>query len=93
MAQGLPSFGSGIVINVNVTNVTIRNLTVQDFTGSSGNSHAGIYGVGGNDDLTVTNVAMLNNPTASGFYAGPVDNVSITNCMVQKQWWLCKRCL
>ena len=81
---GLPSPGSGIVINVNVTNVTIRNLTVQDFTGSSGNTHAGIYGVGGNDNLTVTNVAMLNNPTASGFYAnGPVDNVSITNCLVQ----------
>ncbi|MBK7222631.1 MAG: right-handed parallel beta-helix repeat-containing protein [Saprospiraceae bacterium] len=81
---GLPSPGSGIVINVNVTNVTIRDLTVQDFTGSSGNTHAAIYGIGGNNNLTVTNVAMLNNPTASGFYAnGPVDNVSITNCMVQ----------
>lgn len=81
---GLPSPGSGIVIDINVTNVTIRNLTVQDFTGSSGNTHAGIYGIGGNNKLTITNVAMLNNPTASGFYAnGPVDNVTITNCLVQ----------
>jgi hypothetical protein len=63
--------------------VTIKNLTVQNFTGTSGNTHAGIYGIGGNNNLTVLNVALLNNPTASGFYAnGPVNNVSITNSMV-----------
>ncbi|MBK8699359.1 MAG: hypothetical protein IPN29_07335 [Saprospiraceae bacterium] len=44
---------SGISISNGVTNVTIQNLTVQDFTGASGNANAGIYGVGGNDNLTV----------------------------------------
>ncbi|MBK8699358.1 MAG: right-handed parallel beta-helix repeat-containing protein [Saprospiraceae bacterium] len=74
---------SGIILNVGITNVTIQNLTVQDFTGASGNANAGIYGVGGNDNLTVTNVALLNNITASGFYAnGPITNVNITNSMV-----------
>lgn len=74
---------SGITINSGVINVTIEDLTVQDFAGSSGNTHAGIYAIGGNNGLTIDNVALLNNSNASGFYAnGPVDDVSITNSMV-----------
>ncbi len=73
---------SGVVINSGITNTTIQNLTVQNFTGASGNDDAGIYGILSNDNLTITNVALLNNPTASGFYAnGPVNSVSITNSM------------
>jgi hypothetical protein len=75
---------SGIILGNNITDVTIRDLTVQKFTGTSGNTHAGIYGTGGNNNLSIDNVALLNNPTASGFYAnGPVDNVSVTNSMVE----------
>lgn len=75
--------GSGITLNNGITNVTIKNLAVQKFLGTNGNSHAGIYAIGGNDYLTVDAVAMLDNPTASGFYAnGPINTVSITNSMV-----------
>ncbi len=74
---------SGIVINSGITNTTIKDLTVQNFTGISGNNDGAIYGILSNNNLTITNVALLNNPTASGFYAnGPVDNVSLTNSMV-----------
>lgn len=75
--------GSGITLNNGITGVTIKNLAVQKFSGTNGNSHAGIYAIGGNDNLTVDAVAMLDNPTASGFYAnGPINTVSITNSMV-----------
>ena len=75
--------GSGITLNNGITNVTIKNLAVQKFLGTNGNSHAGIYAIGGNNNLTVDAVAMLDNPTASGFYAnGPINMVSITNSMV-----------
>ena len=74
---------SGIVLNNGMTNITIKNLTVQKFTGASGNANAGIYGMGGNNNLKIDSVAILDNPTASGFYAnGPVDNVIVTNSMV-----------
>jgi hypothetical protein len=74
---------SGIYLNNGVTNITVKDLTVQKFIGSGGNSHAGIYGSAGNNNLTLTNVALLDNPTASGFYAnGPINNVSVTNSMV-----------
>lgn len=75
--------GSGITLNNGITGVTIKNLAVQNFLGTNGNSHAGIYAIGGNNNLTIDAVAMLNNPTASGFYAnGPINTVSITNSMV-----------
>jgi len=75
--------GSGITLNNGITGVTIKNLAVQKFLGTNGNSHAGIYAIGGNNNLTVDAVAMLDNPTASGFYAnGPINTVSITNSMV-----------
>jgi hypothetical protein len=75
--------GSGITLNNGITGVTIKNLAVQKFLGTNGNSHAGIYAIGGNNNLTIDAVAMLDNPTASGFYAnGPINTVSITNSMV-----------
>jgi len=75
--------GSGIFITNNTTNITIQDLTVQNFSGSSGNTHAGIYANLGNNDLSILNVAILNNVGGSGFYAnGPVDGVLIDNCMV-----------
>ena len=87
---GLTSVGSaagdksGIKINPGVIDVTIKNLTIQNFTGGSGNNDAGIYAIGGNNNLLVTNVALKNNVSASGFYAnGPVNTVSITNSLVE----------
>ncbi|MBL7782537.1 MAG: right-handed parallel beta-helix repeat-containing protein [Saprospiraceae bacterium] len=81
--SGLPGTGDGVHINDNVTNVTIRNLTIQDYTGNSGNEDAAIYANAGNNMLIINNVALLNNPSASGFYAnGPVSNVSVTNSVV-----------
>jgi hypothetical protein len=80
---GLLGVNSGIIINNGVTNVTIQHLTVENFTGTNGNSHAGVYGIGGNNNLTISNITTQNNTTASGIYAnGPVDNVSITNSSV-----------
>ncbi|MEI2738693.1 MAG: right-handed parallel beta-helix repeat-containing protein [Chitinophagaceae bacterium] len=74
---------NGITINAGIANVTIEDLTVQNYTGASGNANAGIYGIGANNNLTIDNVALLNNPTASGFYAnGPVSNVAISNSTV-----------
>ncbi len=73
---------SGILLNGGMTNITIQDLTVQNFTGGGGNANAGIYGVASNDNLVIDNVALLNNTSASGFYAnGPVNNVSVTNSM------------
>jgi hypothetical protein len=70
--------GRGIAINNAVTSVTVQDLTVQNFSGANGNTHAGIYAIGGNDDLTVENVTIQNNVGGSGFYAnGPVDNVTL----------------
>jgi hypothetical protein len=70
--------GKGITINNGITNVTIKKLTVQDYAGASGNADAGIYGIGGNNNLTVQNVSILNNVGGSGFYAnGPVNTVLI----------------
>ena len=70
--------GDGIFIANGVTNVTIKNLTVQNFAGANGNTDAGIYAMGGNNDLLVDNVAILDNVGGSGFYAnGPVDGVTI----------------
>lgn len=74
------SAGRGILINNGVTNVTIQNLTVQNFIGSDGNTHGGIYAIGGNNYLTIQNVTIKDNrgtsTSGSGFYAnGPIDNV------------------
>ncbi|MCP9762258.1 PKD-like domain-containing protein, partial [Lacihabitans soyangensis] len=87
---GLTSVGSaagdksGIKINSGVTGVIIKNLTLQNFTGGGGNADAGIYAIGSNNNLMVTNVALKNNVAASGFYAnGPVNTVSITNSLVE----------
>ncbi|MDF1697136.1 MAG: right-handed parallel beta-helix repeat-containing protein [Saprospiraceae bacterium] len=75
--------GDGIFIQNGVTNVSIKNVTVQNFAGATGNSDAGIYAVGGNNDLNVDNVAILDNAGGSGFYAnGPVNGVTINDCMV-----------
>ncbi len=86
---GLPPVGtgagsrSGIKINNGITGISIKNLTVQNFNGASGNLDAGIYGVGGNNNLLVDKVALLNNTNGSGFYAnGPVDGVTINESMV-----------
>lgn len=76
---GLAGTGSGILIASGVENVTIQQLTLEYFTGSSGNTHAGIYAEGQNHGLLVENVISRNNNSASGFYAnGPVENVTIT---------------
>ncbi|GGM78223.1 hypothetical protein GCM10010967_07370 [Dyadobacter beijingensis] len=75
---GLAGTGSGIVINTGKTGVLIQDLSIKNYTGANGNSHAGIYAIGGNNNLTVQRVVSSNNPTASGFYAnGPIDNVLI----------------
>ena len=61
-----------------VKGVTIKNLTVQNFAGANGNIDAGIYAIGGNDKLTISNVIIQNNTGGSGFYAnGPINTVVI----------------
>jgi nitrous oxidase accessory protein NosD len=77
---GLAGTGNGITINTGITNVTIRDLTVRDYAGVNGNSNAGIYAIGGNNNLTVLNADLADNVGGSGFYAnGPIDNVLIDN--------------
>jgi hypothetical protein len=77
---GLAGNGNGITINTGITNVTIKDLTVRDYTGTNPNSNAGIYGIGGNNNLTVTDVDLADNIGGSGFYAnGPIDNVLMNN--------------
>ncbi len=76
---GLVGTGNGITINNSVTNVTIQKLTVKNFAGASGNANGGIYAIGGNNNLVVDLVGILNNVGGSGFYAnGPVNGVAIT---------------
>lgn len=75
---GLSGNGKGIAINNGITDVTIKKLTVQNFAGTNGNTDAGIYAIGGNNNLTVENVTLQNNVGGSGFYAnGPVDDVTL----------------
>ncbi len=77
---GLAGNGNGITINNGVTNVTIKKLTVRNFAGASGNANAGIYAIGGNNNLMVDSVSILDNVGGSGFYAnGPVNGVTITH--------------
>lgn len=77
---GLVGAGSGITINNGITNVTIRDLTVRNYAGTSPNSYAGIYGVGGNNTLFVQNVTLKDNVGGSGFYAnGPVNGITLDN--------------
>lgn len=77
---GLAGNGNGITINAGITNVTIQKLAVRNFAGASGNANAGIYAIGGNDNLLVDLVNILDNVGGSGFYAnGPVNNVTLTN--------------
>ncbi len=77
---GLAGNGNGITINNGITNVTIKKLTVRNFAGASGNANAGIYAIGGNNNLLVDSVNILDNVGGSGFYAnGPVNGVTITH--------------
>lgn len=71
--------GRGILINNGITGVTIQTLTVQNFAGANnGNEYAGIYAIGGNNNITIQHVTIKDNVGGSGFYAnGPVDNVLI----------------
>jgi parallel beta-helix repeat protein len=80
---GLSGTGSGVALSNNVTDFTIKDLTVQNYAGSTPNTSGGIYAPSNNNNLTVDNVTIQNNTSAAGFYAnGPIDNVSITNSMV-----------
>ncbi|MFN0159113.1 MAG: InlB B-repeat-containing protein [Bacteroidota bacterium] len=77
---GLVGPGSGISITSGTAGVTIRDLTVQDYAGTSPNSYAGIYAVGGNNSLLIENVTLKDNVGGSGFYAnGPVNGITLDN--------------
>jgi hypothetical protein len=70
--------GKGIQINSGITNVSIKRLTVQYFKGSGGNADAGVYAIGGNDNLYLESVKIQNDSGGSGFYAnGPVNTVTL----------------
>ncbi len=78
--SGLVGSGSGITINNAITNVSIKDMTVKNYAGTSPNSYAGIYAVGGNNNLTVLNVTLKDNVGGSGFYAnGPVNGITLDN--------------
>ena len=74
------SAGSGIQVNNGVTDVTIEHLTVQNY-GMTSSNHAGIAGVGGNNNFTVQHAQVLNNTGGRGgvYLNGPVDTVLIDN--------------
>lgn len=74
--SGLAGFGSGFYINNGVTGVTIKDLTIQNFTGNGPNGNAGVYAIGGNNNLTVKNTIIKDNVGGSGIYAnGPINTV------------------
>ncbi|HNL39379.1 MAG TPA: right-handed parallel beta-helix repeat-containing protein, partial [Saprospiraceae bacterium] len=73
---GLSSGASGITINSGVTNVTIQDLAVTQYTGSSPNTTGGIYAAGGNNNLTIKNCDVYNNPNCSGIYVEGNANIS-----------------
>ena len=80
--SGLTSGASGITINTGVTNVTIQDLSVTQYTGSTPNTSGGIYASGGNNNLTIKNSNISNNPNCSGIYIegnANIDNVLIDN--------------
>lgn len=66
---GLIGPGSGFYINPGIINVTIKDLTIKNFAGTAPNSYAGIYAVGGNHNLTVTNNIIKDNVGGCGVYA------------------------
>lgn len=73
---GLSGTGSGFYINNGVTGVTIKDLTIQNFVGNGPNGNAGVYAVGGNNNLTVKNTIIKDNVGGSGIYAnGPINTV------------------
>ncbi|MBK6622510.1 MAG: hypothetical protein IPG32_17150, partial [Saprospirales bacterium] len=75
--------GSGITITNATTGVSISGLTVRNHAGAGPNSFAGIYAVGGNNNLTVQNCTIRDNLGGSGFCAnGPVDIVTLNNLEV-----------
>ncbi|MBL7999574.1 MAG: right-handed parallel beta-helix repeat-containing protein, partial [Candidatus Kapabacteria bacterium] len=76
----LSGFGNGITINSGITNVSIKDLTVRNFAGNAPNSFAGIYAIGGNNNLSIENVTLKDNVGGCGFYAnGPVNTVTLNN--------------
>lgn len=69
---------SGIKVLNGVQDVTIQNLTIKGYKGNNPNEYAGVFAVGNNNNLTVTNTTIKNNLGGSGFYAnGPVDGITI----------------
>lgn len=80
-----PAVGTSPGINIagSTTGVTIQNLRIQGFASSSG-----IYGLPGNNGLTIQNVHIynnnVNNASGAGIWInGPVNGVTITNVDAQ----------
>ncbi|MBK8564253.1 MAG: right-handed parallel beta-helix repeat-containing protein [Saprospiraceae bacterium] len=74
---GLAGTGSGMTLNNGVANVTIKTSRCRTLLAVA-NGSAGIYAVGGNDNLTIDNTIIKDNLGGSGFYAnGPISNVLI----------------
>jgi hypothetical protein len=72
--------GSGITVSNGITGVNIEKFTIRNHTGTSPNSFAGIYAVGGNNNLSVKDCTIKDNVGGSGFYAnGPVNTVTLDN--------------
>lgn len=70
--------GSGITVSNGITNVVIKYFTIQNHAGTSPNSYAGIYAVGGNNGINVQHCTIKNNIGGSGFYAnGPINGVTL----------------
>jgi len=75
--------GSGIVINNGITNVTIKYFTIKNHSGTAPNSYAGIYALGGNNNLSVTHCTLQDNVGGCGFYAnGPVNGITLDDLEV-----------
>ena len=70
--------GRGITLGAGVTNITIKDLRVEAF-----NSGSGIYGRGGNKNLTIQNVQVYHNLGGTSAEAGIHLNGPIANVTLQ----------
>lgn len=60
--------------------MSIEKFTIKNHAGTAPNSYAGIYAVGGNNNLSIKDCTIKDNVGGCGFYAnGPVNGVTLDN--------------
>jgi hypothetical protein len=82
---GLSGTGSGIAITSGKIGVLIEKLTIANFAGNNPNATAGIFSFAGNNNLSIKNVVIRDNPNSSGIYVqggGGVSGIMIDGAEV-----------